>query len=383
MTLMDHGKSGEEETIWLFRLDSAGEVVWAQVYATDPDFSSEWSHSLLKTNDNCVLITGQAYYPDPTYPGKSIIKIILIKVTLDGEAVFEVPWGTDNGVYSDGRLSVIDTRNNIYTAGRRARTNAPYGDSPCLFITSKTGNPVFYTDLKSTSTLGIATTIDWFQDSTFALCSQWKCSTGIDSTGVIKTDSLGNYINQIIFPDNYGFYTSTTTYNDRLLLGGASYSSGYLHGCAIKLTSDLEYDSIYTTPFTYDSLCPHPIASDTVSLDDCEVVIVGIDDPVQNPEKTRLHVYPNPAGSSVTLEMPEYLVRQTAGAGITATTYYYQWESVRLDVFDLFGKLMYSQEIPGETDTIKLDISSWPGGMYLARLVFMNDAVASVKFVKQ
>jgi hypothetical protein len=383
LILITQWKSDDEERIWLFRLDSVGEVIWAQAYATDPAFSSEVPHSLLKTNDSCILITGEAYYPDPTYPGKSIIKIILIKVNLDGEAVFEVPWGTDNGVYSDGRLSVIDNKNNIYTAGRRARTNAPYGDSPCLFTTSKTGNPVFYTDLKSTSIMGIATTINWFQDSTFALCSQWKCSTGIDSTGVIKTDSLGNYINQIIFPDNYGFYTSTTTYNDRLLLGGASYSSGYLHGCAIKLTSDLEYDSIYTTPFTYDSLCPHPIASDTVSLDDCEVVIVGIDDPVQNPEKTRLHVYPNPAGSSVTLEMPEYLVRQTAGAGITATTYYYQWESVRLDVFDLFGKLMYSQEIPGETDTIKLDISSWPGGMYLARLVFMNDAVASAKFVKQ
>jgi hypothetical protein len=383
IALMDHWKSGEEEAIWLFRLDSMGNVIWAQAYATDPIFSSEWSHSLEKTTDDCVLITGEAYYPDPTYPGKSIIKIILIKVTLDGDAIFEVPWGTDNGVYSDGRLSVIDSKNNIYTAGRRARTASPYGDSPCLFKTSSIGDPVYYSDLKSSSTLGIATTVNWFQDSTLALCSQWRCSIGIDTTGVIKTDSLGNFLNQIAFQNNYGFYASTTTSNNRLLLGGASYASGHLYGCAIKLTSDLEYDSVYTTPITYDSLCSHPIVSDTISLSDCQSVVVDIDDPVKNPEKTRLRIYPNPADHIVTVEMPEYLVRQSAGNAITATTYYYRWKSVRLDVFDLHGKLIYSQDIAGETKQLDLEISSWPAGMYLARLVFMNEVVAGAKFVKK
>ncbi|MBN1198242.1 MAG: hypothetical protein JXA23_02740, partial [Bacteroidales bacterium] len=35
----------------------------------------------------------------------------------------------------------------------------------------------------------------------------------------------------------------------------------------VKVNSDLEYDSIYTQPFTYDSLCPHPIISTPVELD--------------------------------------------------------------------------------------------------------------------
>jgi hypothetical protein len=136
--------------------------------------------------------------------------------------------------------------------------------------------------------------------------------------------------------------------------------------------------------------------SDTIPLDDCEVVVVGIEDPVQHPEKTQLKVYPNPAGSMVTIEMPEYLVRtadggqwtgddgqQTAGLGIKATTYYHQWKSVRLDVFDLFGKLMFSQEIPQKTDKVQLDISFWSSGMYVARIVFMNDVVGVTKFVKE
>jgi hypothetical protein len=128
IALMNGWKSGPQEQIWLFRLDQLGEIIWSQVYATNPEFSSEISYSLTKTSDACVIITGEAYYPDPTYPGKSIIKIILIKVALDGTSVFEVPWGTNNGVYSDGRQSVVDSKNNIYTAGRRARTMAPGGD---------------------------------------------------------------------------------------------------------------------------------------------------------------------------------------------------------------------------------------------------------------
>ncbi|MFH1936451.1 MAG: hypothetical protein ABIK52_02680, partial [Bacteroidota bacterium] len=389
IALMDHLKSGEEETIWLFRLDSLGEVIWAQVYATDPSFESEWSHSLLKTTDSCFVITGEAYYPDSTYPNKWIIKIILIKVNLNGEAIFEVPWGTNNGIYSDGRLSVIDVKNNIYTAGRRARTSAPYGDSPCLFKTSVTGEPVFYKDLKSTTIAGIATTINWFQDSSLVFCAQWKESSGIDTTGAIKTDSLGNEVKRIVFPDNYGIYGSDITFNNRLILGGSGYSSGYLYGCALKLTSDLEFDSIYTTPFTYDSLCPHPIISDTISLDDCEEVIVGIDEALQNPETAKLHVFPNPSTERITIEIPKYLVRRTGGQadgrtnglGISATTIYHQWKEVRLEVFDLFGRLMYCEMIPQQEKPVELDISTWPGGMYVARMVFMNEVVGRAKFI--
>ena len=383
LMLLDRWKSGQEEMIWLFRLDNLGEVIWAQVYATDPGWNSELSHSILKTTDNCFVITGETYYPDPTYPNKKIIKIILIKVNIDGENIFEVPWGTDNGVYSDGRLSTIDSKNNIYTAGRRARTMEPYGDSPCLFKTSVSGEPVFYRDLKPFSSLGISSTINWFKDSTLALCSQWRDSLSTDTTGVFKTDSLGTLLNQITFSDNYGIYGSSITYNNRLILGGTGYASGNFFGVAIKLTSDLEYDSVYTTPFTYDSLCPHPIVSDTIPLDDCEVVVVGIDDPGQHPEKTKLHVYPNPASQVITVEMPQYLIKTSGGSGITATTYYHQWKSVRLDVFDLFGKLMYSQDIPGKTEKTELDISSWPVGMYIARIVFMNEVTGTVKFVKE
>jgi len=54
---------------------------------------------------------------------------------------------------------------------------------------------------------------------------------------------------------------------------------------------------------------------------------------------------------------------------------------VRLEVFDLFGRLMYCDRIPQEQKNVELTVSTWPAGMYLARLVFMNDIVASAKFI--
>jgi len=396
MALFDRWKTGEEQRIWLFRIDSLGEVIWAQVVATDTLFWSEWSHSLLKTTDTCFVITGETYYPDATYPNKKIIKIILIKVNLNGEVIFEVPWGTNNGIYSDGRLSTIDTKNNIYTAGRRARKTAPYGDSPCLFKTSFTGDPVFYKDLKTISTAGIATTINWFSDSTLVQCAGWLSPSGNDTTALIKTDSLGNFIKDKPLLINYSsgsFWASDITYNNRIILAGIVSSGGVFNTYAFKLNSNLEYDSVYTNPFTYDSLCPYPINSDTIALDDCEVVIVGIDEAIQDPEKTKMHVFPNPATNKITIELPTYLVKRTGGqvgsgykpaqggSGFQATTIYHQWGSVVLEVHDLYGRKVMEQLVLQADQEVEVDVSQWQGGMYVFRLSYRGETVATEKVV--
>jgi hypothetical protein len=83
----------------------------------------------------------------------------------------------------------------------------------------------------------------------------------------------------------------------------------------------------------------------------------------------------------MTIELPEYLVRVSGGFGFSATTIYHQWKEVRLEVFDLFGRLMYSENIPQPEKTVELDVSCWPGGMYVARIVFMNEVVGREKFI--
>ncbi|NCA76997.1 MAG: T9SS type A sorting domain-containing protein, partial [Alphaproteobacteria bacterium] len=134
-------------------------------------------------------------------------------------------------------------------------------------------------------------------------------------------------------------------------------------------------------PFTYDSLCPHPIVSDTVPLDDCEVVIVGLDDAEQHPEKTKLQIYPNPTGGQVNIVMPQYLVRQNPGSILSSTTTWFQWDQTRLDILSITGKLMFTMEIPKQQTTVHINTSAWPAGMYFARVVFMNESVVEGKLV--
>ena len=384
--LIDHWSNSQQKLIWLFRLDCLGDIIWSQAYATDSVFVGESSHTLLCTNDTSLIITAETYYPDATLPPNNyILKILLIKVKFNGNAQFTVPWGTNNGIISDGRNSSIDNKNNIYTVGRRARTVSPGGDSPCIFRTRSNSQPISFTDLKTTSTVGNATTVNWFQDSTMVCCAGWQSQLA-DTTALIKITSGGSIIGQkeISNINETMLYASTITYNNRILVGGGIVNPVIQNwqSFAFKLTSNLDYDSIYTTPFTYDSLCPHPIVSDTIPLDDCQVVIVGLDDAEKNPEKAKLHIYPNPAGGDVTIELPQYLVRRNKGSGITATTTYFKWNQTRLDILDLTGKLLFSQDIPKQQTLVKLNVSAWPAGMYLARLVFMNEVVAEAKFVK-
>jgi len=221
VTLVDHWTNNQQKLIWLFRLDSLGGVIWSQTYATDTIFVDEWSHSLLKISDSNCVITAETYYPDSTFsPNNYILKILLIKVNINGVALLTIPWGTNNGVVSDGRISVADLHENLYSSGRRARTISPAGDSPCLFKTSSNGQPAFYKDLKTTCNLGTGEAINWFQDSSLAIVAQWRYANDIDTTGVIKTDINGNTLNikNLTTVSNCSIYGSGLTFNNRLIL---------------------------------------------------------------------------------------------------------------------------------------------------------------------
>jgi hypothetical protein len=383
----------EDKTLWLLGLDENGDITWEQAYCTDSIFWDPQGQQLFRMQDTTFLITGIVYSPDSGQTNPYWKRPMLIKVKPDGTALFELAWGASLEYSGSGWVSIENTHGNIYT-GTQQLTLVPPICGPGIIQTTVGGQPVYFQNLVDTATIGGATTIDWFQDSTLALGLVWKQMDTLGAPfniGVMKTDSLGNTIKykQLIFNGDQAFNDADVTFDNKLFIVNSDYYTTNWVTKAFKLNSDLEYDSIYTTPFTYDSLCPHPIVSDTIPLDDCEVVVVGIDDPVQHPEKTRLKVYPNPSERMVTVEMPEYLIRtadggrQTAGIGITATTYYHQWKSVRLDVLNVYGKLLYSEDIPGNTDNVQLDISSWPAGMYVARIVFMNDVVGVAKFVKE
>lgn len=130
-----------------------------------------------------------------------------------------------------------------------------------------------------------------------------------------------------------------------------------------------------------DSLCPHPVVSDTTSLVDCHVVHVGLEEPEANPETTKLKIFPNPASQKVTIELPPRLVVKASQEGIDITTVYHQWNQATLTVYSMTGRVLFSEEVSDKTDVITLDVSGWQKGVCVARLQFRNQPVADATFL--
>jgi hypothetical protein len=71
-----------------------------------------------------------------------------------------------------------------------------------------------------------------------------------------------------------------------------------------KLNKNLDFDNIYTAPRVYDSLCPNPIVSSTISMPPCGLT-VGKEELMMNEERIRMTVYPNPGRGMIHVKLPE------------------------------------------------------------------------------
>ena len=376
-----YGEDSLNQRICLYRLDTEGELIWKQFYAqSDTAILNETSVKMMVTNDFHYIINGYCYYPNPGAPWPKYLRPFVIKVDNTGALVWELPWSDVNGenYYGQSYMSVVDNSGNIYSSGRHIMLEGPNpGDKPSLIKTDNAGNEVLYSNLLPLTDLGLTHTINWFTDSTLALGAGWVyTSGGGDSVGVFKTDREGNVLdNKWIFNSSNTFRDGETTFDNKLLLVGGFWQNIW-RSHAFKLNSNLEYDSVYTTPLVYDSLCPYPIPSDTI-YPDC--LIVGIDDPFVKTDKNRLKVYPNPASTILHIEIPTYLKTTNQIRTFTVATIHYQWNQTRLEIYNLFGQLMIRKEIPAGKKLVDVDISGWKEGLYVVKLIYGKEGVGNAK----
>ena len=225
-------------------------------------------------------------------------------------------------------------------------------------------------------------TINWFSDSTIALGGGWYYSPTNLHLDVFKVDRSGNFIkSKELMNSLYSFSDAVVDNDNKLFLVSPQYSNNQWRTYAWKINSDLNYDTLYNQPLIYDSLCPHAIKSDTIPLD-C-AVIVGIADPVPSPGTGLLKVYPNPARDILHIEIPGQLKVSTKNQLFSLTTLYHQWGSATLEVYGLFGNKVYTREIHQTDKNIVIGVSDWPSGIYIVRLVYLGNLVASEKVIVQ
>ena len=116
-----------------------------------------------------------------------------------------------------------------------------------------------------------------------------------------------------------------------------------------KFNSDLELDTLYTQPLTYDSLCNETITSDTVDLS-CGLYVSIKDIPLKEDYDKVMKVYPNPAASTVNFEFKDLKTGAT------------------LSIYDNYGRLVEEETVPPHTKELQVGVSAYRPGLYLAVL---------------
>ncbi|MDP1624098.1 MAG: T9SS type A sorting domain-containing protein [Bacteroidales bacterium] len=381
-----YGEDPMYERMWLYRLDNDGNLIWKQLYGqSNVNITNADGYNLYLTPDYHFIISGDCYYPDPGNPG-SHLRPFIIKTDSTGALDWELPWSIINGenFYGESYYSVTDNQGTIYTASRHIVTGGSNaGDKPCLIKTDSGGNELSYNDVFPLSKMGTFGTINWFADSSMAL-SYFQTDTLTTSyegtVGVVKCNRNGDIlIDKPILINPYLFSDALTTFDNKLLLVG-SFKNALYTTQAYKLNSILNYDSIYTQPFVYDSLCPHPIPSDTIPLG---CALVGSEEHTDQAERTEMLVYPNPVSEILHVVLPDQLKTFEKSNHFNITTFRSKWNSVDLEVYNLFGERIFSRQVPFDEKAVELNVSSWQKGMYLIRLVFNNRTVCTVKVIKK
>jgi len=145
-----------------------------------------------------------------------------------------------------------------------------------------------------------------------------------------------------------------------------------------KFNSNLEYDSIYTQPRTYDSLCLHAIKSDTIPMPGM-CITVNLPEAPKLGELLKLKVSPNPAREYVTVEIPEFsATSQRTGFG-TQQQFRPLNGEVQLDFVALNGQTVLSERFDATERNHLVHLDGFVAGMYLIRLSQKGKMVADGK----
>ncbi len=388
IALIQYFQDWVTKRIWLFKLDTEGNILWEQLLNRPNDSienSEGYDFEILP--DNNFVVAGDGY--DRSSGAVAYLRPLVIKTDSNANVQWVLPYGRNSGFRGD--IASFPRQNQsgfLYVAARHFRITQPYGDSPCFLKVSPTGQEVYYKDLIPDSYLGSSSTLLLKNNDSLFIGAIWQDTSDVISVGAIKCDTVANISRTRILLQNsqnsFGrLEDALFTYDNNYVTVGSFYPNNAIPKVYLyKFTSNLDDAPLNTQPRVYDSLCPHPIVSDTISLDDC-AIITQVYDPVQAPEKFTIHVYPNPAKDELTIDLPQFLLRQTSSGTMQVNTIYHQWNFSKLEIYSQNGKLIYSGEIPKSKDKVKLDVSSWESGMYIARVVFMNEVVAKSTFIIQ
>ncbi len=342
-----HSDLGNDR-IWLFNIDQNGEIIWQKSYANwTLGTNNEDGCHLLKNSNNEYLISGWYYQSNPGEDTNSrYTRPMYIKIDSLGNEIWHQLWGINDYFYGTAFKSAFDSKGNIYGVGRNESYNEQ-ARGPVLFKLENDGTQSYYKDLIEDADGGNTTTISIMDDSTIFIGANWYDFENISHNRILKTDTLGNIIDQRELFDKLNTFTSSLiTFDNKYLVAGSFVTDVNWDIYMWKLNKDLEYDSIYTQPRVYDSLCPYQIISDTIELD---TTIINLKELYDNMHRIKVH--PNPASSKLIITLGDFA------------------KGTEIILYNTNGQVVKQQQLQGIKREYEFNIFDLPTGLYVVVLL--------------
>lgn len=352
-----YGGGPQYYRISLVKMDQDGEPIWIQHLAQEDSliYNEEGDYLYLTNNQN-YLISGQCFHPG--------LRPFWIEADTSGSQIFDLIW---QGGVGTAYESIESENNFFYSVGSFAETGMPF--TPTLYKFDYDGSPV-YKKYILTDTIegGEVVSICNYNDSLLLTGLVWGPSPNqFDEyySEIFMLDTLGNVLNRkLLLNAEYAPQNIIKSFDNKIIVSGHYVVDGNWDIYMWKLNSDLEIDTLYSQPMTYDSLCPYQILSDTVDLD-CSL-FVNIDEiPTKDEYESTIKVSPNPARDWIALSLPD-----NVSSGI-----------LEVSVYNIFGQEVMKSSVVPQNHSFSLNISHLSSGFYLATCKDVKKQILKGKFV--
>jgi hypothetical protein len=344
----------------LFNIGQKGEIIWQKAYAKwTLGTNAEEGRHLIKNNNNEYLITGDYYQYNPGEDTNARWdRPMFIKIDSLGNEIWHLLWGVEEYFYGVAAKSVFDSLGNIYSVGQNDSGQQP-GYQGTLFKLDADGNEVFFKNVPDSTKRGIATTINILQDSILLIGTSWGDWDDNFHTSIYKTDTLGSILKEKeLLQESNTLTSSIITHDNKYLTMGNFYIGGNWDIYLWKFNKNLEFDSIYTQPRVYDSLCSYQIVSDTIDLDTTTVNLQELYEQMQ-----QIKVRPNPASSKLFISLGDLA------------------HGNEIKLFNSNGQEVKQMSVQPARQEYEMDVSGLPTGLYVVALFDKGSVVDKEKII--
>ncbi len=349
--------------IGLISFDTAGNFLWFHpfnMYQKYPLLITPLFGFNLNEFNGFIMISGWCYYAHPDKPNLGFLKPAFIKTDIAFNEEWLLPYGvtdssTTDTLYGFG-YGVTSCQNGIMHG-----FGSNHYENTMLMNFDTSGNETMYylvdnNQIDSTLTGNFLLDLSARDDTTYFVSAKfWDHGSGemiIDTTANVLAHQI--HTDATIISGLYPLEKDTIS-NQYYL----AYNSNDTNWNIVlyKFDADLNSVPFDTTTYTYDSLCTSlPIASDTINITDCGVIVSTPEFPTPAAyyaakQKVELTAYPNPvSGNRVNFKL-----KYTKYHG-----------NMQLTVYDISGRPMAKTAVATGQKEAQISVSGFSPGLYVA-----------------